>query len=241
MKIFAISDLHLSLAAPAVIGDWENLVCHKPMEIFGSNWTNFYQTLYENWTESVSNDDIVLMAGDTSWAMTLAEAKHDFAFLGNLPGKIIFIKGNHDYWWQSLAQIKKHLPANMHPLQHNTMEAGDKIICGTRGWLVPGAGDWHPIEDEKIYRREILRLEMALSEGAKSSLPLVAMLHFPPLIDAEKITGFCQLLIDYKVETCIYGHIHGQAASVEGEHFGINFINTSCDRIGMKPLLIHNS
>ena len=129
MKIFAISDLHLSLAAPAVIGNWDNIVCHKPMEIFGSNWTNFYQTLYENWTKSVSNDDIVLMAGDTSWAMTLAEAEHDFAFLGSLPGKIIFIKGNHDYWWQSLAQVKKHLPANMHPLQHNTMEAGGKIIC----------------------------------------------------------------------------------------------------------------
>src|SRR5690606_13572844 len=87
LNIFAIGDLHLP-------GRQD-----KPMDVFGSAWENHPQKIREAWREVVSEDDVVLVPGDISWAMTLADAEDDLAYLGSLPGRIIMIRGNHDYWW----------------------------------------------------------------------------------------------------------------------------------------------
>ena len=99
MSIYAISDLHLSF------GD------NKPMDIFGVNWENHAEKIKENWIKKVKEDDLVLLPGDFSWAMYLEETVNDFAYLNQLPGKKLLLKGNHDYWWTTLTNINNYLDA----------------------------------------------------------------------------------------------------------------------------------
>ena len=154
MKIWAISDLHLSFGA------------NKPMDVFGGNWENYLDKIKEDWADKVSDDDIVLIAGDISWAMKLEETKADFEFLGALKGKKIIIRGNHDYWWASISNVRSVLPANVFAIQNDAIKFDDVIICGTRGWTVP-ENDFETAQDEKIYKRELIRLELTLKSAKK--------------------------------------------------------------------------
>lgn len=239
MKIFAISDLHLSFAAPY---DPENPAASpltKPMDIFDRAWRDYPQHLEENWRALVSPEDVVLLPGDLSWAMTLEEAVYDLDYLGRLPGRKLFIKGNHDYWWQSLRKVQEALPAGMSPIQHSAVPLGDYVVCGTRGWISPGHPDYKESQDKKIYARELLRLEMALKEAAALGLPIIAMLHYPPVLRDDGPTGFTELLERYPVRTCLYGHVHGDStATFTGTLNGVEYHNCSCDRLAFRPLLV---
>ncbi len=240
MNIFAISDLHLSLVSPWEAG--KPALLAKPMDIFGQAWADYPGPLAERWCSLVRPDDAVLIPGDISWAMTLAETAYDFNYLEGLPGRKLIVKGNHDYWWQSLSQVKKALPSSLEPLQHSAVRVGDRAVCGTRGWLTPAHRDFRESEDCKIYERELLRLEMALADGAKWGLPLIAMLHYPPLLPEEAYSGFTELLDAYPVTDCVYGHIHGdKAAAFDGERKGIRYHNCSADRLDLTPLLIRQA
>ena len=84
MKIYSISDLHLS------DGD-------KPMDVFGGNWENYESLIAEDWKSKVQSDDIVLICGDLCWAMKIENAGCLYDYLAALPGKKIVIRGNHDY------------------------------------------------------------------------------------------------------------------------------------------------
>jgi len=240
MKVFAISDLHLSLTAPFDVNS-EMICMEKPMDVFGSGWGNHGRRLYDNWLATVSEEDTVLMAGDTSWGMKLADCRYDFDFLGHLPGRIILSRGNHDYWWEGIGNVRKALPANVIPINHDSVVVGSRVGCATRGWLLPGSNDWKK-EDEKIYQRELLRLEMALQDGASKGLPLVVMLHYPPFSRQKMAqeSGFWQLMRRYEVGQCIYGHLHGEecARLIEGEFDGISLVNSSSDCLGFMPRLI---
>jgi len=238
MKVFALSDLHLALAARFQPGQPANT--YKPMDIFGATWHDYYQRLYNHWQAIVSADDAVLVSGDISWAMRLDETNHDFNYLAQLPGQIILIRGNHDYWWQSISQVRTALPVNCHALQQSCLVVGNKAVCGTRGWLTPDAADFSENTDRKIYERELLRVRMALDEGRRHNLPLVLMLHYPPATKSGNHNTLLELIAEYQVELCIYGHIHGNDAKqpLEGEYNGTVFINTSCDRLGFQPLLL---
>lgn len=97
MKIFAIGDLHLSMG--------EDI--EKPMDIFGGEWVGHAEKLYNNWTESVTDDDIVIVCGDISWGLRLDEAVADLEWIHNLPGTKVFFKGNHDLWWRLQADSTK--------------------------------------------------------------------------------------------------------------------------------------
>jgi len=240
MNIFAISDLHLSLTAAWRPG--RPALLSKPMDIFGQAWTDYPGPLAERWRRLVRPEDTVLIAGDISWAMTLTEALYDFAYLADLPGRKLIVKGNHDYWWQSLSQVRQALPPSVEPLQHSAARVGGFTVCGTRGWLTPGHRDFQESEDRKIYERELLRLEMALEDGARFSLPIIAMLHYPPLLPEEDQSGFTQLLDCYPVTDCVYGHLHGdKAAAFEGERKGVRYHNCSADRLDLTPLLIRQA
>jgi predicted phosphohydrolase len=238
MKVFAISDPHLALSAPYQPG--EPAETYKPMDIFGPHWQDYYGALYENWLNAVEPQDAVLLPGDISWAMTLPETVHDFAYLAGLPGNIIIIKGNHDYWWQSISQVRAALPPNCQALQHSSVIVGKRAVCGSRGWLTPDHPDYREAEDGKIYARELLRLRMALEEGAQSGLPLVALAHYPPLTQNGAQNDMLALLHEFSVQLCVYGHIHGSNAkyAVEGHYQGIEFVNASCDRLNFIPRLL---
>lgn len=237
MKVFAIGDLHLSLLAPFQAG---SPVCsYKPMDVFGLAWQDYLEKLYLNWRRRVSPEDAVLVPGDISWGMNLADCQYDWDFLSRLPGKIYISRGNHDYWWQGISKVRESLPKNVLPLNHDSALIGGKAVCATRGWILPGMSEWKS-DDEVVYKRELLRLEMALEEGKKSGLPLVVMLHFMPCYRTGEPGGFTELMEKYAVEMCIYGHLHGEDCknAVLGHSWGFELINVSSDRLGFEPYLL---
>ena len=229
MRIFAIGDLHLSFGAD------------KPMDKFGERWHNHAQRLKEAWEREITAEDLVLIPGDISWSIDLAGAMQDLTFVGALPGQKLLLRGNHDYWWSSATQVRRCVDPSVHILQNDAFVSGAYAIAGTRGWTLPEAGAQgeEARQDERIYARELIRLELslkALPEGKKR----IAMLHFPPLEGYRRDTPLTALLEQYHVETCVYAHLHGAAHknAFLGEHHGITYQLASADYLDFKPLLI---
>lgn len=224
MKVFAISDLHLSINNP------------KPMDIFGGAWDNYLEKINESWNEKVSADDVVLIAGDISWAMNLDAAKPDLDYIGSLKGRKIITRGNHDYWWKSVTNIRSCLKSGMYALQNDAMRLDGFVFCGTRGWTVP-IGAEQSDEDKKIYQRELIRLSLALDAADKkreSGDKLIVMIHYPPFNHRFEPSDFTKLLSERKADAVVYGHLHGkQARSVDCLKLdGVDYYLTSCDLIG---------
>ena len=227
MQIYAIADLHLSLTS------------EKPMDVFGEAWRGHAEKLKRNWQERVQADDLVLIPGDISWAMQLSAALPDLSFIGDLPGKKILLKGNHDYWWSAIGRVRASLPEGMRALQNDSIVENGIGICGSRGWLCPGSNNFNA-EDQKIYLRELDRLSLSLA-----SLPEVetkiAMLHFPPFTDKEKGSGFTERLEAAGVQIALYGHLHGEANryAFEGERNGVYYHCVAADKLDFMPKLIY--
>ena len=232
MKIFAISDLHLSFDD------------QKPMNIFGSVWDNHWDDIVNNWNEKVGEEDIVLIAGDISWAMKLEEVKSDLDLIGALKGKKIIIRGNHDYWWSSYKKVKDILPEGMYAIQNNAFKFGNYVICGTRGWSVPEIGVESDPQDVKLYEREKLRLEMSLKQ-AKSMQEegdvIIAMMHFPPFNSRYLSSYYTDLFKEYGVHSVVYGHLHGAQSRTQliYDKQGIKYYLTSCDKLNnlLQPII----
>ena len=234
MSIFAIGDLHLSFD--------ERI--SKPMDIFGSRWENHAERLKQNWEENIGKDDTVLVCGDISWGLRLEEAMADFKWIESLPGRKIITKGNHDLWWGSIKRLND-ISEKLRFLQNDAalIFDGDKniSICGTRGWICPGT-DGFDEHDEKIFNRELIRLEMSL-EDAKRHEPdvIIAMLHYPPCNDKFQPSEFTKMLSSYGVKTCIYGHLHGKDAfknGFQGILNGVEYKLVSLDYIEANPIKI---
>ncbi len=221
MKIFAISDLHLSVNNS------------KPMDIFGPVWDGYLDKIFSQWKNLVSSDDLVLMAGDLSWAMKLEEVVPDIDLLKNLPGKKIIIRGNHDYWWKSISSLRALLPTDFYAIQNDALKFDNVIVCGTRGWK--GVEKYPTLldEDKKIFDREVLRLGMTLENASKlrqEGDKLVCMIHYPPVDIFRNDSPFSELIKKYKVDAVIYGHLHGQKGlTTYFEKDGIPYYLTSCD------------
>jgi len=174
MKIFAISDLHLSFQTDKPMTDevghmlGASLARTKPMDLFGDHWANYEQRIMEDWNAKVSVDDVGIIAGDISWAMKMEDTKADFDFISKLNGTKIIIRGNHDYWWKSISKIRETLPQGIVALQNDSVKIGDVVFAGTRGWRVPerfGRGTKQDAEDKKIFDREVIRFELALKDA----------------------------------------------------------------------------
>jgi len=225
MDIYAIGDLHLSGSV------------NKPMDIFGDKWQEHDAQIMENWKRVVKEQDIVLVPGDISWAMTLDEALVDLEFIHQLPGQKIFIKGNHDYWWQSVTQLND-LYHDMHFLQNTSFSIGKYAICGSRGWTCPSETeiDQHDI---KIYNREAKRLELSLQHAKELGCEkMIVMLHYPPTNEKKADSLFTELFKKYQVKQVVYGHLHGDEFfdnSLRGMHRGINYTLVSADAISFCP------
>lgn len=230
MKVFAISDLHLST------------VVQKPMDIFGKAWENYFEEISADWKQKVTDDDLVLLPGDFSWAMHMEEALPDFELVAGLPGQKVVLRGNHDYWWNTLSQVRSSIPKGFFALQNDCLRFGDVLICGTRGWVCPD-GDNLSADDTKIYLREIERLKLSLAAMRKmrtSTDKVIAIMHFPPFNGKYEDSEFTRQLIEAEVPTVVYGHLHGKECRVNlfMRKFGIDFYLTSCDLVGNKLTLI---
>ena len=198
MKVFAISDLHLSINS------------EKPMDIFGPVWEGYLETIEKDWEDKVTDDDVVLIPGDISWAMRLSEAKADLEYLKHFKGNKVIIKGNHDYWWSSISELRRNLDEKTHALQNDAIKFGNVVIAGSRGWAVP-EGDFKDAQDEKIYKRELIRMELSLKSmnvlrevGDKS----IVMTHFPPFNYKMEDNEMLRLFEEYKVDIVVFGHLH---------------------------------
>ncbi len=225
MKIFSISDLHLSINNP------------KPMDIFGPVWENYIDLIVSDWKKKVKDEDVVLIAGDISWAMKLEDAKSDLDFISSLPGKKIMIRGNHDYWWKSISGVRSVLGENFYALQNDHVSIDKYIFCGTRGWQVPERSQTK--EDEKIFKREVLRLELSLESAKKEQEKLgedtkiICLIHYPPFNSKYQESEFTKLFKKYNVSAVVYGHIHGKFSRSQKlvQINNIPYYLTSCDQI----------
>ena len=207
MRVFAIGDLHLP-------GEQD-----KPMDIFGANWEGHWGKIMKNWLKSVTQQDIVLIPGDISWAMTLEEALPDLDGIGALPGTKILIKGNHDYWWSSISRVRDQTHESIYPLQNDSFNPKDAprlAFCGTRGWITPGTRGFTD-HDEKIFNRELNRLKLSL-DSALGAEEIIVMLHFPPFDDKGRENEICHLIRQYPVKHVVFGHLHGESlrGGIEG-------------------------
>ena len=229
MSIFAISDLHLSLN------------CDKTIVVF-PGWENYVDRIKENWFKNIKDDDTVIIAGDISWAKKISEAKEDFKFIHELPGKKIIFRGNHDYWWTTKTAVCRFLEENcfnsISVMFNSSYIIEGKSICGARGWM------YNPQEkrDEKILAREVGRLKMSLDDAAsKTDITPIVFLHYPPLYGNQYSEEIMRILIERNIKKCYYGHIHGYGSRkfvVEGLHYGIDFKLISCDYINFAPILV---
>lgn len=204
-----------------------------------SAWYDHARRIYENWHRVVTQDDVVLVPGDISWALKLDETQWDFEFLKMLPGRMVCVQGNHDYWWQSISKLRATVPPNMLMIQNDHVDLGSIKICGTRGWVLPGSAAYKE-EDGKIYRRELIRMEISLQSAGKGRK--VAMMHYMPTSDKHEYSEFIRLFEKYEVSTVVYGHLHAQACRfrLPDRAWGIDFHLVSADYLDFTPKLISN-
>lgn len=227
MRVFALADLHLSKAFP------------KPMNVFGPAWADHPQAIFEQWPKVVTDEDLVVLAGDISWTMRLPEALVDLQDIANLPGTKILLRGNHDYWWPSISRLRLALPEKMHALQHDSLMVGGIAFAGTRGWDTPGSFGFGE-DDQKIYVRELERLSLSLKSVQNHNYrQLILILHYPPYSVSGGPTGFTDLIEHYKPNMVVYGHLHGaDPARLPQDWKGIPLHFVSSDMMRFRPKLI---
>lgn len=230
MSVFAIADLHLSLGEK------------KPMDIF-RGWNNYVERLTENWNSVVEDTDTVIVPGDISWAMKLEETETDFRFINdNLKGGKIFLKGNHDYWWNTLGKMNRFLSEKgldrIRIVNNNAYLVEGISVTGTRGWINDGTEE----ADAKVLNREEGRLRMSAAEGVKLGGELIAFIHYPPLFNGEKNEYILRVIKEFGIKRCYYGHIHGRDGHEKafiGEYDGTEYRMISADYIGFMPVRIN--
>ncbi len=226
MAVYAIADLHLSLGTD------------KPMDIF-SGWSDYVLKLENNWRKLITPDDTVVIAGDISWAMKLEECDEDFNFINSLPGKKLFIKGNHDYWWATKKKIDEYLEAKsfdtINIIFNNAYIADNIAICGTRGWNYESSGE----KDMKVLNREVGRLEASINAAKNLGAEPVVFLHYPPVYDTIVCDEIIDTLKKHNIKHCYYGHLHGANThrhAVTGDYDGIKLNLISCDYTDFFPV-----
>ena len=227
MALYAIGDLHLCLGA------------EKPMDIFGGAWIGYMDKLKEGMSV-IRPEDTTILLGDLSWALSLDDSKADFAWINEIPGRKIILKGNHDYWWSTASKFYKFSEENgfsdMLILNNNHYEYDGYAICGTRGWFFEEERSGE--HDEKVFKRELLRLEASLK--AAGELPKIVFLHYPPRYKGYECQEILDILQLYDVRRCFYGHLHGASHGLaqEGIWDGIEFKLVAADKLNFKPHLV---
>lgn len=227
MALYAIGDLHLSLG------------CNKPMDVFGGNWVGYMDKLAEG-LSVIGPEDTTVLLGDLSWALDLAGARADFAWIDSIPGRKIILKGNHDYWWSTASKFYKFCEeagfSNQYILNNNHYEYEDWSICGTRGWFFEEEVSGQ--HDEKVFKRELLRLEASLK--AAGDRPKIVFLHYPPKYKGYECPEILSLLEQYEVRRCFYGHLHGPShkLAMEGLWNGVDFRLVAADFLDFRPFRV---
>lgn len=237
MSIFAMADLHLSCTV------------NKPMDIFGARWTDYMTKIKKHWSSVVTDDDVVIVPGDISWAIDYNEAVEDFKFINSLPGKKLIGKGNHDYWWGTMTKNRSFVSSQgfdtIDFLYNNAYKIEDYIVCGTRGWYVDEklqSGNTKNVEYEKIVAREAQRLKMSLDYAKKlqeNNEEILVFFHFPPVFNGFVCEELIEILLQYGIKHCYFGHIHGVYNIPRCfDYKGISFTIISSDYCNFVPMIV---
>ncbi len=251
MSVFAIGDLHLSFASP------------KLMDIFGPEWEGHAEKIGANWREIVSSDDLVLIPGDLSWAMQLEKARADLEWLAELPGRKVLLRGNHDYWWESVSKVRKTTAGTgIHVLQNDCVVLDGTCVVGARLWKAPGfkltsvpirpqtseakevvkEKKETPEDDERIWRRELGRLRLSLSAMSRDCDLTVAITHFPPVNPEGEGTEAAEMIERAGITQCVFGHMHNidkaLLPSFDVTRGGTRYRLVSADYLDFRPLKI---
>lgn len=245
-NIWAIADLHLSFGIP-----------DKEMDPFGEHWHQHYHKIEQHWRHCIAPEDLVLIAGDISWAMKLEDFSTDLQWIASLPGEKIISKGNHDYWWTSLKKMESITPSGIRYVHNNAIQWHDVAIAGARLWDTPtiSFGAYTEMrenkrekakeapsvdETQRLYERELQRLELSLKMMNPQSKLKIAMVHYPPVNATMDPSPVSDLLEKYGVNICVFGHLHNiKAGSLPfGEKRGVKYYLTSCDYLDFNPLKI---
>lgn len=229
MSLFVIGDLHLSFGV------------NKPMDVFGG-WENHTQILEKAWREQITPTDTVVLAGDSSWGMTMEDALPDFQWIHALPGEKIILKGNHDYWWTTMSKMTAFFEQNqlssLHILHNNCYAYENFGICGTRGWVNI---DKEEPANAKVIAREAQRLDVSIAAAEQQGLIPIVFLHYPPIYGDNCNYGILEVLWKHQISDCYYGHLHGRGShryAVCGERDGVKYHLISGDYIQFSPVKI---
>lgn len=264
MKIFAISDLHLSLASG------------KPMDVFGEKWAGHAEKIRAAWLAAVQPEDLVLLCGDLSWGMRPRDAQADLDWVRELPGRKVHIKGNHDYWWSGIKKVREAGGAGMFFLQNDALCLDGVAIGGTRLWDFPyvrwpaapgeyvpretagdatmegavpesagasAAGGHGAVDDEKVRKNELERLQMSLRQLDPAAKLRICLLHYPPVSRAPEENELTRLLQEQRIDLCVYGHIHAlrkenPVPAADCTIGGVRYVLSSCDWLDFCPRLL---
>jgi len=230
MRVFAIGDMHLAGGTG------------KTMDRFGEHWRDHDRKIFENWEEIARDDDLLLICGDSSWAMRLPEAADDLARIGRMKGRKLMLKGNHDYWWETRARMSRVLDPSIEPLNGASAIVGRVAVAATRGWLCPNDSHFEE-HDRKIYERELGRLRSALSslDGRRAEFDsLIVALHYPPTDEKHQPSGFTELIDRHQAHACVYGHLHGEdiKTALTGRREQTDYYLVSADAVDFAPARI---
>jgi predicted phosphohydrolase len=230
MRIFAIGDLHLAGGTD------------KTMDRFGDHWRNHDRKIFDAWQRLAQDEDLSLIVGDTSWAMRLPEAMPDLERISSMPGRKLMLKGNHDYWWETLSKMRRVVDPSIDFLQGSAVIMNRVAIAGTRGWTCPD-GAFFEEEDRKIYDREVGRLRAALFSlsGREADYDrLIVALHYPPTNESHAPSGFTELIDEFKADVCVYGHLHGDGirTGLVGVRGRTHYHLVSADAVDFTPFEI---
>ena len=230
MAIYVIADLHLSFSQD------------KPMSIFGENWEGHSEKIKNNWISKVKPEDTVVYPGYLSCAIYIQYTYKDFEYLNSLPGKKLLLKGNHDYWWTTVTNMRNFLEENKFKnidfIYNNSYLVENKILTGTRGWNLLDKEN-----SSKMIKRESIRLQFAIEDGIKKygdDKEIIVFMHYPPISNTNKKSDFLKILKQYDIKRCYYGHLHGKSHqdAVEGIVDGIEFKLISADYLNFDVIKV---
>ena len=253
MRIWAIGDLHLSFG-----------VENKSMDIFGPQWKHHAENIANSWKALIHPEDLVLIPGDISWALTIEEAVADLKWIDALPGTKVMIKGNHDYWWGSLKKLSQVLPPSIHLIQNNAFHWHNVAVGGARLWDTPEYSFAQYIEfrenpkakktpketdaekliqqelSQKIFDREIERLKLSVKMMDPKAKVRIVMTHYPPISADLERSRAAQILEENNIQICVFGHLHNIKANLSlfGEKRGVRYILSAADYIRFQPIAI---
>ena len=229
-RIFAISDLHFSTCVD------------KPMDVFGGHWQGYEKKIELAWKKQIKKNDIVIVAGDLSWGMTIEQAIPDLNKISSFGGRIVICRGNHDYWWKSISAVRDALKSNMFALQNDAIVLDDFVFCGTRGWIVSERNKTLSLEDQKILNREVQRMKLALDAASKlmdNKKKLIVVMHYPPLNFKLDDSPFTELFDRFGVNYVVFGHVHGKSKRpISFIKNNTKYFLTSCDQLENKLIRI---